>query len=354
MRALTPAVLAAAALAACLGAGATRTGTEAPPAAQAAPPPTPTLQDDRVEVRQQPAIDQQRTLDLDAVRAPDGLGEVALRHAEKLVAFGPRYTGQPGWSKQLTYIRTELSRHGLEARRDTWTDRKELLTFSNVSATIKGRRPQRIVLACHHDTKCTTGHDDPANNFHFIGANDGASGVALLLALAPVLKARANEATIELVFFDGEESLDWDWNDAERALFGSRRYVKRHRDAKLLGEEPRISALVLLDMVGRKELHIQEELYSTDLLRRITWSAAVATGHQRHFFRRAEAAADDHKPFLDVGIPAVDLIDLNGNPDWHTRYDTLENLSAASLQKVADVVLTMLPAVEQAYVVGPR
>ena len=57
---------------------------------------------------------------------------------------------------------------------------------------------------------------------------------------------------------------------------------------------------------------------------------------------------------VDVGIPAVDLIDLNGNPDWHTRYDTLENLSAASLQKVADVVLTMLPAIEQAYVVGPR
>ena len=107
-------------------------------------------------------------------------------------------------------------------------------------------------------------------------------------------------------------------------------------------------------MVGRKDLHIQEELYSTDLLRRITWSAAVATGNREHFYRRAEAAADDHKPFLDVGIPAVDLIDLNGNPDWHTKTDTIENLSAESLQRVADVVLTMLPAVERAYVTERR
>ncbi|MCK5942693.1 MAG: M28 family peptidase, partial [Planctomycetes bacterium] len=156
-------------------------------------------------VRQKPAIDQSRTLDLEPVRAPADLGEVAFAHARKLVAFGPRYAGQPGWSKQLDYITDELARHGIEARRDTWTDRKELLTFSNIAATIPGKRARRIVLACHHDTKCTTGHEDPEHNFHFVGANDGASGVALLLALAPVLKARANEATIELVFFDGEE-----------------------------------------------------------------------------------------------------------------------------------------------------
>ena len=174
--------------------------------------------------------------------------------------------------------------------------------------------------------------------------------MALLLALAPVLKATEREATIELVFFDGEESLDWRWNEAARALFGSKRLAKRHRDALLLGKEPRIEALILLDMVGRKELHIQEELYSTELLRRITWSAAVATGHRQQFFRRAEAAADDHKPFLEVGIPAIDLIDLNGNPDWHTAADTLDKMSPQSLQAVADVVLTMLPAVEKAYV----
>ena len=160
----------------------------------------------------------------------------------------------------------------------------------------------------------------------------------------------AHEATIELVFLDGEESLDWDWNGAARALFGSKRFVKRHRDALLVGDEPRIEALILLDMVGRTDLHIQEELYSTVRLREILWSAAVACGHQQSFFQHAEAASDDHVPFLDVGIPAVDLIDLHGNPHWHKPTDTIENMSPASLQIVGDVVLTMLPEVERVYV----
>ena len=135
---------------------------------------------------------------------------------------------------------------------------------------------ERIVLACHHDTKCTKGHPNPDNNFHFVGANDGASAVGLLLALAPVLLAKDRDATIELVFFDGEESLDWVWNDGARALFGSKRFCRKHRDALLLGEEDRIEALVLLDMVGRTDLHLQEETWSTPRLRTILWSAAVA------------------------------------------------------------------------------
>jgi len=300
-------------------------------------------------VRINPAIPKDKVLPLKAQRVPKNFGERAFLHVNNLVAFGPRYSGQPGWSKQLDYIDAELKKHGLKPKRDTWTDRRELMTFTNISAVIPGKRKERILLACHHDTKCTTGHPDKKHNFHFVGANDGASAVALLLQLVPTLQKRTNEATIELVFFDGEESLDWKWNDAARALFGSKRYLKKHRDALMLGTEPRIEAMVLLDMVGRKDLHIQEELYSTKLMRQICWSAAVATGSKEQFYVRGEAAADDHKPFLDVGIPAVDLIDLNGNPTWHTPYDTVENMAPESIQKVADVVLTMLPAIEQAY-----
>lgn len=299
-------------------------------------------------------IDKRAVEKLAVVRAPQDLGERAFAHARTLVGFGQRHPGTPGWSRQLEHIDATLTALGLSVRRDTWTDRKERITFTNLAATIPGRRPQRLVLACHHDTKCMQGHPDPEHNFHFVGANDGASGVALLLALAPTLMAAEREATIELVFFDGEESLDWAWNDAARALFGSRRFVQQHRDALLLGKEARIEALVLLDMVGRTDLHIQDELYSTRALRQLMWSAAVATGHQESFCRRAEAASDDHKPFLDVGIPALDLIDLNGNPHWHKPTDTLDNLSAQSLQKVADVVLTMLPAIERRHVLAPK
>jgi hypothetical protein len=295
-------------------------------------------------------IDKRAVEKLAVVRAPADLGDKAFAHATTLVGFGQRHPGTPGWSRQLDHIETTLRGLGLTVRRDTWTDRKERITFTNLSATIPGKRPERIVLACHHDTKCMQGHPDPQHNFHFVGANDGASGVALLLALAPVLLATPREASIELVFFDGEESLDWAWNDAARALFGSKRFVQKHRDALLLGQEPRIQAMLLVDMVGRTDLHIQDELYSTRELRQLMWSAAVACGHQESFCRRAEAAADDHKPFLDVGIPALDLIDLNGNPHWHKPTDTLENMAPRSLQVVADVVLTMLPAVERRYV----
>jgi glutaminyl-peptide cyclotransferase len=365
MRATTTVGLLLAGLAACLGAAlATR-----PPTAPARPqvgagPQTPI----------QTSIDRSVVLPLEPHRAPVATGQVALDHVRTLVGFGPRYAGldpaaapgdepappttprrpTPGWSQQLTYIEQVLQQQGLTVRRDTWTDRRERITFTNLMAVIPGPRKERIVLACHHDTKCTVGHAEADRNFHFVGANDGASAVGLILALVPALKELGLEASLELVFFDGEESLDWSWNDGARALFGSKRFVKRHRDALLLGEEPRVAAAVLLDMVGRTDLHIQEELYSTARLRQLLWSAAVATGHQQQFFQRAEAASDDHKPFLDVGIPGVDLIDLNGNPHWHKVSDTLENLSAASLQKVADVVLTLLPAVDREYVIAPK
>ena len=298
-------------------------------------------------------IDREDALALAASPAPDGVGDRAMDHCRALVAFGPRYFGRPGWSQQLDYIVDELERSGVSTERDTWTDRRELITFSNVIATIPGRRPERVVLACHHDTKCTTGHPIDAHNFHFIGANDGASGVGLLLAIAPLLAKRDNEATIQLVFFDGEESLDFDWN-VDRALFGSKRFVRRDVDARRSGAAAPIAAVILLDMVGRADMQIQEELYSSPQLRRICWSAAVATGHAESFFQVAEAATDDHVPFLEAGIPAVDLIDLKQNPYWHTARDTLEVMAPASLQTTADVVLTMLPAIESGLVGAPR
>jgi len=337
MRAITITTLVITVLAACIGASLSRGRTEWP---------------QQGSQKQEQPIDQKVILPLTAVRAPAGVGERALERVRTLCEFGPRNPGTPGWSKQLEYIANELQRAGFPVKRDTWTDRKELITFTNLSATIPGARKERIVLACHHDTKCTSGHADPANNFHFVGANDGGSAVALLLELATVIRAQKRAATIELVFFDGEESLDWKWNDGARALFGSKRFAAAHRDALLLGKESRIEALILLDMVGRTDLHIQDETFSTPRLRTILWSAAVACGHEKHVFRHAEAANDDHKPFLDVGIPSVDLIDLHDNPHWHKPADTIENMSAASLQVTADLVLTMLPEVERSYVLG--
>jgi hypothetical protein len=285
---------------------------------------------------------------LEAVRAPDDLGMRAYEHVVRLVGFGQRYTGSPGWAKGVDYIAWTLQQTtGRTPVRDRWIDPMHGIEFENVSLTLPGKSPHRLLLACHHDTKKCEGHPDPAHNFYFVGANDSGSGVGLLLALAEHLAREPHEATIELVFFDGEECLDFKW-DESKALFGSRRYVARER-AREQEARGKIRAMVLLDMVGAKELSIDEDTNSDPELRRIFRAAARASGHERWFFARQQPARDDHVPFLDAGIPAIDLIDLADNPQWHTANDTLEHVSARSLQIVGEVVLTALPAIELAY-----
>ena len=289
---------------------------------------------------------------LEPVPAPDDLGARAYRHAEQLVSYGPRHPGSAGWSKAIAYIAAELREAGLEPSRDRWTDPVEKITFENVSAVIPGRQPERIVIGAHHDTKKTEGHPDPAHNYPFVGANDSGSGVGLLLALARHLAKHPHRATVEVVFFDGEESIPYKW-DKSRALFGSRRYVRKNTGAPTNAVEPvrgAIAAFVLLDMVGAEDLQIDDESNSDPTLKDIFRRAAHATGHAAYFFVQPQTVSDDHLPFLDAGIPAIDLIDLADNPQWHTKDDTLEHLSPKSMQIVGEVVLTALPEIERVFV----
>jgi hypothetical protein len=288
---------------------------------------------------------------IEPATVPADLGERALAHAAAVVAFGARDTGSRGWQQALDYVAGQLTGLGLQPLRDRWTEPGENLAFENISVVLPGKLTDRILIACHHDTKCCAGHDDPAHNFEFVGANDSGSGVGLLLALAETLRARPRQATIELVFFDGEESRTWAWNQGARALFGSRRYVERYREQQLLGHGGgRIRALVLLDMVGSKDLQIDDDVNSDRRLHGIFRAAAQQAGHATVFFKSEMAVSDDHLPFLRAGIPAIDLIDIADNPQWHTADDTLEHLSAESLQIVGAVVLHALPAIEREFV----
>jgi hypothetical protein len=288
--------------------------------------------------------------ELPVVDTPIDLGQRAYAHVEKLVGFGPRHSGSPGWRQALDYIAATLqATTGIEPVRDRWTDERHGIAFENIHVTLPGRSPHRLLLGCHHDTKKCEGHQDPAHNYHFVGANDSGSGVGLLLALAEVLAKREREATLQLVFFDGEESLEYQWN-VDKALFGSRRFMAMERELEVApGLHGKVRALVLLDMVGARDLQIDEETHSDAQLRDIFASAAHAHGYQDLFFQKRMAITDDHIPFRDAGIPAIDLIDLVDNPQWHTADDTLEHISAASLQIVGEVVMTALPAIEQRY-----
>lgn len=287
---------------------------------------------------------------LTAVEVPADLGARAFAHTAAVIAMGERHPGSPGWTAQIDYIAARLRACGLTPRIDRWTDAREGITFANVAADLPGKQRDRIVLACHHDTKHCAGHADPTHNFAFVGANDGGSGVGLLLALAETLAARGPQAaTYEFVFFDGEESLEFAWTEA-RALFGSRHYVAAER-TPATGRHWRdpIRAMLLLDMVGAKSLQLDDDTNSHPRIMTALRAAAVACGEEARFFVRRNVVSDDHLPFLAAGIPAAVLIDLADNPQWHTPADTLEHMAAESLHAVGRLVLTALPVLERRF-----
>jgi len=209
------------------------------------------------------------------------------------------------------------------------------VSMANVIATIPGKRPDRLAIASHYDTKLF-------REFRFVGANDGASSTAALLELGRVLKARQNEFTIELLFLDGEEARMTEWRGTDNT-YGSRHYVQA---AQKSGNLKTLKALVLLDMIGDRDLTIRRDSNSTPWLVDIIWNTAARLGHVGTFSNQLTTIEDDHIPFLRAGVVAVDLIDLD-NPTWHTPQDDLEHVSARSLQTVGDVVLAAVPEIEK-------
>jgi Zn-dependent M28 family amino/carboxypeptidase len=204
----------------------------------------------------------------------------------------------------------------------------------NVIATIPGRQPERIALASHYDTKLFT-------EFRFVGASDGASSTAAVLELARILARQQHEFTIELLFLDGEEAVV-QWSDRDKT-YGSRHYVA---EARRSGTLPGLKALILLDMIGDRDLAIRRDANSTAWLTEIVWASAKRLDHAATFVDDETAIDDDHVPFLEAGVPAIDIIDLD-YAAWHTAQDDLDHVSARSLQIVGDVVLDALPRIEQ-------
>ncbi len=260
----------------------------------------------------------------------------AWDHLRQQVAIGPRPAGSAGNLKNREYITRTLAAIGLTTVEQAWEASTPLgpIKMVNLIATIPGRRPDRIVLASHFDTKLF-------REFRFVGASDGASSTAALLELARVIKARRQlPFTIELLFLDGEEATG-EWRDPDHT-YGSRHYVEV---ARKTGTLKSLRAMILLDMIGDRDLNIRRESNSTPWLTDIVWDAARKLGHQRHFITEAMAVEDDHLHFLKAGVPSLDIIDLD-YAAWHTAQDTLDAVSARSLQVVGDVVVAALPEIE--------
>ena len=263
-------------------------------------------------------------------------GARAWTDLQRQVAFGPRPSGTPALVKTRQYILDQLKAAGIRTQEQTFTAATPAgpVSMTNVMGTIPGRRPERIVLASHYDTKRAP--------FKFVGANDGASSTAAVLELGRALAGSQPAFTIELLFLDGEEAVNWDWAGTDNT-YGSRYYVQAAQKAGTLGT---IKAFVLLDMIGDRDLVIRRESYSTPWLVDAVWGAAARSGHAGTFITELTTVEDDHINFVRAGVPSVDVIDLD-NPTWHTAQDDLEHVSQKSLQIVGDVILAALPAIEQ-------
>ncbi len=260
----------------------------------------------------------------------------AWEHLRQMVAIGPRPAGSPAIEQTRKYIRTQLAAVGLKPIEQAWDDETPLgkTHMVNLIVTIPGATKDRLAITGHYDTKLF-------RDIRFVGASDGGSSAAFLLEMARVLKARRNAMTIDLIFLDGEEAVV-DWRGTDHT-YGSRHYVDA---ARRDGSIASLKAMILVDMIADKDLGIRRDSYSTPWLTDIIWDQAAKMKLDSAFLRAVTTVEDDHLPFLSAGVPSVDIIDLDYDA-WHTQRDTLDAVSARSLQVVGDVVLAALPRIEQ-------
>ena len=257
----------------------------------------------------------------------------AMQYVKEIVAFGPRPIGSANHKKVEDYIHAHLKGDVVEDDAFTVDTTEGKFPVHNIIAKYPGTRDGIIVIASHYDTNY------PLRDTAYVGANDGGSSSALLLEIANQLRGTKLEGySVWLLWDDAEESMRLPWYDPE-ALYGVRHLAQKWQDD---GTIKKIKAFVLEDMIGDADLNIERDESSTPWLEDMVYQAATRLGYQSHFFARTIPMTDDHAPFLERGVPSVDLIDFNygyGNVFWHTTQDTVDKLSPKSLEIVGAVTL---------------
>jgi glutaminyl-peptide cyclotransferase len=268
-------------------------------------------------------------------------GARAFDDLKRLVAFGPRPPGSKPLSESREWILNQLKLAGCEVEEDKFVASTPVgnIPMTNLIARVPGARPSVVMVAGHYDTLRVDG-------FRFVGANDGGSSAAFLLELARLLGRRQNPVTYWLVFFDGEEALEH-WSDTD-SRYGSRHLVQKLASA---GELNRLQAMILVDMIADAKLDIYREEYSTGWLTDLIFANAQRLGYSKYFIESApHAIEDDHLPFINAGVAAADVIDLDYGPHnsyHHTAQDTVDKCSAVSLTVVGRVVTATLEDLER-------
>lgn len=286
----------------------------------------------------------------------DFVGDSAMSYAQQQMAFGPRVPGTPQAQRAGDWIVSMMKARADTVIEQRWTHRtadgKEL-PLRNVLARFNASAPSRILYVTHWDTRPMADADPVVGNrgTPIPGANDGAAGVGLFVALGDALKKARPNVGVDLLFVDGEDygkSFDAPYADV---LLGSQYFANNLPSP---GYRPVIG--ILWDMIGDKELNILQEGNSMrqapEVVTRV-WQKAADLGYDRYFIPRAGYdVTDDHVPLLNKGLRVIDVIDLdygpmgaNGvaNPNYHhTLQDTMDKISARSLQVVGDVALGVI------------
>jgi len=222
-----------------------------------------------------------------------------MQYVKEIVGLGPRPIGSANHKKVVEYILAHLKHDLVESDSFTITPPEGNFPVRNIIAKFPGTRDGVIIIASHYDTK-------RFREFRFVGANDGGSSTAFLLELARVLKGRKSPLTLELLFLDGEEAvLEWQGTDH---TYGSRHYVE---EAKRTHSLSSLKALVLIDMIGDRDLQLKRDHNSTVWMTDLFWDAARRQGLSTYFSSEMTQIEDDHLPFTEAGVPSVDIIDLD-------------------------------------------
>jgi Iap family predicted aminopeptidase len=254
-------------------------------------------------------------------------GQRAYQDVLTQVAFGARIPDSQAHAQTIAYIQEELQKSGWQAevQETQWRG----FAVQNIVASRTSESPQ-IILGAHYDSRRLADQDPGAGRSGPVpGADDGASGVAILLELARMLPS--DSVPVWLVFFDAEDDGGLDGRDW---IMGSRAFVAA------LKFRPR--AAIIVDMVGDADLNLYIERNSDAALSTEIWAQAAKLGYEQQFIQTAKySMLDDHTPFLEAGIPAVDIIDFD-YPYWHTAADTPDKVSPQSLQIVGETLRTWI------------
>ncbi len=259
---------------------------------------------------------------------------IAFEYVKAIAEIAPRDSGTANNLIAAKHIAETAKKLGAKSEIDSWTAKtiEGEIKFNNVIATIEGKSDEFILIGSHFDTKKFSFIEN------FTGANDGASSSGLLLAMIKTLvnSKEKPEKTIKFIWFDGEECF-MKYSNYD-GLYGSKYYAKKINKEKC-------KAVIILDMIGDKDLNVTIPTNSTNSLTNLVFNIAKKQGVENYFKRGGNGIIDDHKPFYDLGIPSIDIIDFNYGPNnsyWHTGDDTIDKISPKSLEIIGNLTLEMI------------